>query len=200
MNKKRTTTCAIFLVCLFLISSIVNAAPQNSVNVEKIRNRLETYVTITDAETGEQISYPIDSNVAQIYYNPVNSETTVVYENIGKPIQTRDQSQSNSNTFYGWKGNVRITWYQDDTWAKLTSAGGDWTRVSGSYTMSEKTIDYGQYLGTNSRNGSASFINSYNIGLNWPSGKYGDGHFLGANINGKVNGQYVNITCNYTLF
>lgn len=67
-------------------------------------------------------------------------------------------------------------------------------------TMASKSITYGQYLGTNSRNATANFVNSYNTTVSWPKGKYGKGDFLGANISGKVTNKYVDILCNYSLF
>ena len=50
----------------------------------------------------------------------------------------RAPSQANSNTFYGWKGNARNSWYDDGTWDYHKTAGDDWTKISGSYNMTGK--------------------------------------------------------------
>lgn len=169
---------------------------------ENIKSKIITTVSIEDAETGQRTSYEIENEDIELYTSPDGVETTAVI-NIGggDEILTRDAGQTASNTLYGWKGNVRITWIDDGTFIRLTSAGGDWTRISGSLNMTNKSINYGQSLGTNSRSGNSSFTNSYNIALSWPGGKYGFSlnHFLGANINGLVNGKWVNVTCNYYI-
>lgn len=213
-KNKLMCLCLSIILCFSTFSIISQAAELDTMDdfekvagtpvvksAEEIRNRITTTVTIQDAETGEiTSSYELKKEDMEIYAGTVdNPEVTVVIDT-GEGKLTRDAGQSNSDTFYGWIGNVRITWYDDGTFARLTSAGGDWTRASGGYEMPTKTITYGQLLGTNSRSGSANFFSSYNIAPSWPSGKYGSGHFLGANINGLVNGQWVNITCNYNLY
>lgn len=192
------------LLCISIGGTVSRASDDSSVSriktIDEIKNHITTTVTIQDTVTGEITSYELEKENMQVYIGTAeNPEITVVVSS-GENNLTRDPSQSNSNTFYGWKGNVRITWYDDGTYARLTSAGGDWTRISGSYAMTDKRITYGQSLGTNSRSGSSTFINSYNVAPGWPAGKYGKDHFLGANISGTVNNQYVNIICNYTLW
>lgn len=208
-KKKKIRKFAGVVVCICVLFSLVlnayattendDAISKRNMTVGDISSRITTTVTIRDIATGKIDSYELDNNNIQVIKESGNPEITVIIDDIGKKV-ARDPSQSNSNRFYGWKGNVRISWYDDGMWARLTSAGGDWTKISGNYSMTEKTIDYGQYLGTNSKSGSASFINSYNVSPDWPKGKYGSAHYVGANINGRVNNQYVNITCNYSLF
>lgn len=200
--KKKYT--AFYMVIILMINFVIGTMPVAANENDDILNHLTTTVTIRDADTGEMTSYKINNHKLKVSESQNGSVSTLVIHDIGSTIEDsqlqRSPSQSNSDTIYGWKGNVRITWYQDGTWARLISAGGDWTKVSGNYTMTNKSIRYGQTLGTNSRSGSASFVNSYNVAPSWPNGKYGQGHFVGANISGKVNNKYVDIVCNYTLF
>lgn len=201
MKKKGLFTClGMILASVLILHSVVPASAYQNNTADDIRERFTTTVFIRDIGTGDVVSYELDTSDAKVYYNAATSETTVTMTDIGSNIGTYDASQSNGNTFYGWKGNVRITWYQDADWARLTSAGGDWTRVSGNYSMTEKSLTYGQFLGTNTRSNTVNFTNSYNVAPGWPLGKYGDKHYVGANISGRVNNQYVDIVCNYSLF
>ena len=65
--------------------------------------------------------------------------------------------------------------------------------------MSNANVTYGQYLGTNSKSRNVSFGSTYSINTGFSKGKYGSGHFLGANINGRVNGKSITVTCNHYL-
>lgn len=174
----------------------------SKLTAEDVKNRIVTTVTIEDIESGSIFSYNVENENIKLSRSAdkkeVIADISVGYE---KEHIKRAPSQSASNTFDGWVGNVRISWYDDGTWACLKSAGGDWTRVSGSYNMTGKKIVWGQDLGTNSNSASATFINSYNTGVNWPKGKYGYGlgHKVGAYINGTVNGKNVNVSCNYVF-
>lgn len=202
-NRKISLFCCIMVILSMCCLNSECAAPNGSGNrksVEEIRKHIVTTVTVQNLVTGEVNSYEIENPEMEINVGTSDNPEITAIVTVGTNITARDASQTNSNTIDGWKGNVRITWYDDGTYARLTSAGGDWTRVSGSYEMTGKYIRYGQDLSTNARSGRADFTNSYNVAPGWPLGKYGQGNFVGANINGYVNNQYVTITCNYTLF
>lgn len=203
--KKSKWLCMYLCAILFFSTMHVEVfALNNSMMspVKEIGNRIVTTVTVKDIKSGNIISYEAKNENITVFRSLDGKEVTVNLE-IGNEnkIITRSPSQSNSNSFYGWKGNVRISWYDDGEWACLKTAGGDWTRVSGSYNMTDKKINWGQDLGTNPRQGHATFINSYNTTTSWPKGKYGYGvgHKVGANISGTVNGQIVSISCNYVF-
>lgn len=204
--KKWLCVCLSTVLCLALVYSV--AIADNGVDaiskltVEDVKNRIVTTVTIEDVESGSVFSYNVENENIKLSRSTDGKEVTAdISVGCEKEHIKRAPSQSASNTFDGWEGNVRISWYDDGTWACLKSAGGDWTRVSGSYNMTGKKIVWGQDLGTNSNSGSATFINSYNTGVNWPKGKYGYGlgHKVGAYINGTVNGKDVSVSCNYVF-
>ena len=169
---------------------------------DKIKERIESGVIIKDRITGEIKQYKISNENIELSVSPDGKEiTAVAYVRNNHQIQQYDQSQANSNTIYGWEGNARITFEIDDRYARLTSAGGDWTRVSGNYDMTNKMLSYGQRLGTNSRSGQMSFINSCNVSLMWPAGLYGYDlmQYLASTVSGYINGEEVVVYCIYYI-
>ncbi|MDR1800525.1 MAG: hypothetical protein LBQ95_01575 [Lachnospiraceae bacterium] len=134
------------------------------------------------------------TEVYAIYFSVVND--TMEISQVAAIPSTTDLTKASSASY---RGNVKITYTDDGTWACLKTAYGSWTRVSGTATISKCSITYGQYLGTNSKNGNKSFTSSVSVTTGFSKGKYGQGHFLGANIYGVVGGQGVSVVLNHYL-
>ena len=206
-TNKWLCSCMIVALCLFSICTTAFANNNNvkvasKLDAKDVKNIIVTTVTIQDVKSGFVSSYNVEDENIKCSRSADGKEIIAIIS-VGdeKASAKRAPSQTNSNTFYGWKGNARISWYDDGTWACLKTAGGDWTKISGNYNMTGKKIVWGQDLGTNSKSSSATFINSYNTTTNWPKGKYGYGlgHKVGAYISGTVNGKKVSVSCNYVF-
>lgn len=160
-----------------------------------------TEIIIKDVETGKIEEYKIENDVTETIINnqgeiTQSSTVTVDDETISNRMRV---GQSNNNTFSGWKGTVNIQYSDDGTYAALKQATASWKRVSGSTSISNKTLNYGQDLGTNSKHGSINFTNgSTAVVVNWPKGKYAYnvGHKVVANLSAKIKGKYVYVYCN----
>lgn len=199
--------CIIAALCLFSICTTAFANNNNvkvasKLDAKDVKNRIVTTVTIQDVKSGLVSSYNVEDENIKCSRSADGKEIIAIIS-VGdeKAGAKRAPAQTNSNTFYGWKGNARISWYDDGTWDYHKTAGGDWTKISGSYDMTGKKIVWGQDLGTNSKSNSVTFINSYNTTTNWPKRKYGYGlgHKVGAYISGTVNGKNVSVSCSYVF-
>lgn len=197
MIKKRNKRMLSIFVATCLISLAMSFAAMAS-------PRVTTQVVIKNIETGDITEWPLNDIVTREVIDEngqLVNVSTVTFD--GSSMQTNARAgQSNYNVISGWKGTVSITYTDDGTYACLKSASGSWERQSGSSTISDKKLTYGQDLGTNSRSGSTSMPNSStSVRLVWPAGKYGynSGHKVGANVSGKIGSNYVYVYCNVSF-
>lgn len=168
----------------------------------KIRERkTESYILIKDEKTGEESRIElgeIETNIRNCGDYIEATEEVDIEESL-KNTPSIATNQNTVNTISEWKGTVKITYTDDGQYACLKSTTGGWTKVSGSYNMTNKRVTYGQNLGTNSKNGTTTFGTSFSVNTGFAKGKYGSGHFLGANIAGQINGKTVSVVCNHYL-
>ena len=136
--------CIIAALCLFSICTTAFANNNNvkvasKLDAKDVKNRIVTTVTIQDVKSGFVSSYNVeDENIK--CSRSANGKEIIAIISVGdeKAGAKRAPAQANSNTFYGWKGNARISWYDDGTWDYHKTAGDDWTKISGSYNMTGK--------------------------------------------------------------
>lgn len=194
-NIKRKTWCLLLLMCMVTQMMCIPVFAQDT------SSKITTTVKITDLSTGEVKQYEIDDarSIAEVDEEgrPV---TTTIIEVGGSQSDMARAGQSNYDDFSGWRGTVTISYTDNGTYANLTKATGNWTRRSGSTSISGMSMTYGQALGTNSRNSSIglSSNSTTTVTPSWPAGKYGYGigHYLGATIHATIGGKYVYISCN----
>lgn len=158
-------------------------------------------MTIKDEATGEEITVNLgEADIsAKSTSDGIKVTNTLDLEKALENLPVTKANQTVTDTLSGWRGTVTISYTDDGTWACLNYTSGNWRRVSGSYSMSNANVTYGQYLGTNSKSRNVSFGSTYSINTGFSKGKYGKDHFLGANINGRVNGKSITVTCNHYL-
>ena len=115
----------LFSICTTAFANNNNVKVASKLDAKDVKNRIVTTVTIQDVKSGFVSSYNVeDENIISVGDEKAGAK--------------RAPSQANSNTFYGWKGNARISWYDDGTWDYHKTAGDDWTKISGSYNMTGK--------------------------------------------------------------
>lgn len=202
MKKRLFST---FLVAILCISAVVPVYAESEVQQKDTlqavmssveTRRVESYVLVQDDTTGEVTRIDFQSGETQM--KEVNGQllvtTTVDMNDIPQPRA----GQTSTNTIDGWNGTVSITYTDNGTFACLTNTSGSWRRVSGSATLTNASVAYGQVLGTNSRNGYTPFGTTFSVATGFSAGKYGYGlnHFLGANIVGKINGKTATVVSN----
>lgn len=200
MTIKRRKEVAVILTVIGMLVMSCYTSNVYAKEEKKLRGEVESYMIVKDIETNavERIELDTDVTVRESSAGTI-VESEVSTDNVSSVIETYD-TQSSSKTAKGWKGTVKINYVDNGTTACLTSAQGTWKRVSGSLSMTNKSITYGQVLGTNSKNGTKSFSgSSVSVQTNFKHGKYGSGSFLGANISGKVDGKYITVVSNYNL-
>ena len=138
--------CCYIIAALCLVSICTNAfANNNNVKVaskldaKDVKNRIVTTVTIQDVKSDFVSSYNVEDENIKCSRSADGKEIIAIIS-VGdeKAGAKRAPAQANSNTFYGWKGNARISWYDDGTWDYHKTAGDDWTKISGSYDMTGK--------------------------------------------------------------
>lgn len=177
MKKKfiKRVLSVILISCLAFGSTISVGAQTDENSIES--GKIESYMLITDVETGEvskvELATP-ETTVVQNDKNGIMIESVITTDDIVDRIQTRDTQSASKPAQYGWKGTVKITYFDNGTKASLTAVNASWKKVSGSYTMTGKTVNYGQVLGTNSKKGSKAFSgNSVTVYPHFVHGKYG---------------------------
>lgn len=136
--------CMIAALCLFSICTTAFANNNNvkvasKLDAKDVKNRIVTTVTIQDVKSDFVSSYNVEDENIKCSRSADGKEIIAIIS-VGdeKAGAKRAPSQANSNTFYGWKGNARISWYDDGTWDYHKTAGDDWTKISGSYNMTGK--------------------------------------------------------------
>lgn len=136
--------CIIAALCLFSICTTAFANNNNvkvasKLDAKDVKNRIVTTVTIQDVKSGFVSSYNVEDENIKCSRSADGKEIIAIIS-VGdeKAGAKRAPAQANSNTFYGWKGNARISWYDDGTWDYHKTAGDDWTKISGSYNMTGK--------------------------------------------------------------
>lgn len=163
---------------------------------------VENYITIEDTSTGIIERIELENPEVDVVFRNGEAVITNTVDlgdiEIEVPKITSRATQTSANTVSGYKGEVKITYTADGTYASLTNVSGSWKRVSGSATLKNVGVTYGQSLGTNSRSKSTSFGSAFMIGTGFPRGKYGHkrNHFLGANIYGKIGTKNIRVTSN----
>lgn len=175
---------------------------QKDALIQKAKSRTtENYLTIKDEATGEEITVNLgEADIsAKSTSDGIKVTNTLDLEKALENLPVTKANQTVTDTLSGWRGTVTISYTDDGTWACLNYTSGNWRRVSDSYSMSNANVTYGQYLGTNSKSRNVSFGSTYSINTGFSKGKYGKDHFLGANINGRVNGKSITVTCNHYL-
>lgn len=162
----------------------------------------KTRVTITNTETGKVTQYNLENVSTQKVIDKGGNEVYVSSFNILDNNRIRlNATQQNEDTFYGYKGTIEITYTDDGKYACLKSVYAHWKKESGNNTLSNMNINYGQSLGTNSKNGYYKVTGAGNAAIfntGFKPGKYGYGSdfFLGATLNGKIGSNQVAIECN----
>lgn len=195
------------LVSAFLLTSISfishASEPSNFFN-EMSMSKETTTVTIYNEETGEKTKYIVD--VKPEYEISTNDEgETVITETVRVdppvPAIMPLGDVRYSEKYYGWQGEVHFAFTDDGTYACLTQAAGEWTKLSGSYSISNRSLNYGQVLGTNSASGSYDMSSNYvQFNTGFKKGKYGKGGYLGATLNAKIGSNWVSIEHNRSLY
>lgn len=209
MKKKLSRILSVILVTALFAVNMVTAKAydetdpmQKDALIQKAKSRTtENYLTIKDEATGKEITVNLgDADIsAESTTDGIKVTNTLDLEKALESLPATRANQTVTNTLSGWRGTVTISYTDDGTWACLNHVSGNWRRVSGSYSMSNANVTYGQYLGTNSKSRNISFGSTFSINTGFSKGKYGSSHFLGANISGRVNGKIITVTCNHNL-
>lgn len=195
-SKCKKIMCLMFAVCLLMPTVMI------PVLAEDIHPKITTTVTIEDLETGEIETFEIDDIETTEEIDDEGRLVTTATVDVGdSEIIAARGGQSNNNTFSGWKGTASIKFTDDGTYANLTNATGNWTKVSGSSSISAMSMTYGQDLMTNARNGSIglSSNSTTSVSPNWPAGKYAysRGNRVGTTIFATIAGKKYSVACNY---
>lgn len=129
----------LFSICTTAFANNNNVKVASKLDAKDVKNRIVTTVTIQDVKSGFVSSYNVEDENIKCSRSADGKEIIAIIS-VGdeKAGAKRAPSQANSNTFYGWKGNARISWYDDGTWDYHKTAGDDWTKISGSYDMTGK--------------------------------------------------------------
>ena len=129
----------LFSICTTAFANNNNVKVASKLDAKDVKNRIVTTVTIQDVKSDFVSSYNVEDENIKCSRSADGKEIIAIIS-VGdeKAGAKRAPSQANSNTFYGWKGNARISWYDDGTWDYHKTAGDDWTKISGSYNMTGK--------------------------------------------------------------
>lgn len=129
----------LFSICTTAFANNNNVKVASKLDAKDVKNRIVTTVTIQDVKSGFVSSYNVEDENIKCSRSADGKEIIAIIS-VGdeKAGAKRAPAQANSNTFYGWKGNARISWYDDGTWDYHKTAGDDWTKISGSYDMTGK--------------------------------------------------------------
>lgn len=129
----------LFSICTTAFANNNNVKVASKLDAKDVKNRIVTTVTIQDVKSDFVSSYNVEDENIKCSRSADGKEIIAIIS-VGdeKAGAKRAPSQANSNTFYGWKGNARISWYDDGTWDYHKTAGDDWTKISGSYDMTGK--------------------------------------------------------------
>ena len=129
----------LFSICTTAFANNNNVKVASKLDAKDVKNRIVTTVTIQDVKSDFVSSYNVEDENIKCSRSADGKEIIAIIS-VGdeKAGAKRAQAQANSNTFYGWKGNARISWYDDGTWDYHKTAGDDWTKISGSYDMTGK--------------------------------------------------------------
>lgn len=129
----------LFSICTTAFANNNNVKVASKLDAKDVKNRIVTTVTIQDVKNGFVSSYNVEDENIKCSRSADGKEIIAIIS-VGdeKAGAKRAPAQANSNTFYGWKGNARISWYDDGTWDYHKTAGDDWTKISGSYDMTGK--------------------------------------------------------------
>lgn len=160
----------------------------------------KTHVKITNTETGKVTQYDLNDFRTQRIIDKDGEEVFVSTFNIeDKQKYSLNSTQTNEDTLGGYTGTVKITYTDDGKYACLKSVYASWEKVSGNSTIINKSLNYGQVLGTNSKRGYTKISgNAVSIITSFKPGKIGYGldFFLGATLNAKIGSNQVAIECN----
>ena len=123
----------LFSICTTAFANNNNVKVASKLDAKDVKNRIVTTVTIQDVKSDFVSSYNVEDENIKCSRSADGKEIIAIIS-VGdeKAGAKRAPAQANSNTFYGWKGNARISWYYHKT------AGDDWTKISGSYDMTGK--------------------------------------------------------------
>lgn len=129
----------LFSICTTAFANNNNVKVASKLDAKDVKNRIVTTVTIQDVKSDFVSSYNVEDKNIKCSRSADGKEIIAIIS-VGdeKAGAKRAPAQANSNTFYGWKGNARISWYDDGTWDYHKTAGDDWTKISGSYDMTGK--------------------------------------------------------------
>lgn len=129
----------LFSICTTAFANNNNVKVASKLDAKDVKNRIVTTVTIQDVKSDFVSSYNVEDENIKCSRSADGKEIIAIIS-VGdeKAGAKRAPAQANSNTFYGWKGNARISWYDDGTWDYHKTAGDDWTKISGSYDMTGK--------------------------------------------------------------
>lgn len=129
----------LFSICTTAFANNNNVKVASKLDAKDVKNRIVTTVTIQDVKSDFVSSYNVEDENIKCSRSADGKEIIAIIS-VGdeKAGAKRAPAQANSNTFYGWKGNARISWYDDRTWDYHKTAGDDWTKISGSYDMTGK--------------------------------------------------------------
>lgn len=129
----------LFSICTTAFANNNNVKVASKLDAKDVKNRIVTTVTIQDVKSDFVSSYNVEDENIKCSRSADGKEIIAIIS-VGdeKAGAKRAPAQANSNTFYGWKGNARISWYDDGTWDYHKTAGDDWTKISGSYNMTGK--------------------------------------------------------------
>ena len=129
----------LFSICTTAFANNNNVKVASKLDAKDVKNRIVTTVTIQDVKSDFVSSYNVEDENSKCSRSADGKEIIAIIS-VGdeKAGAKRAPAQANSNTFYGWKGNARISWYDDGTWDYHKTAGDDWTKISGSYDMTGK--------------------------------------------------------------
>lgn len=129
----------LFSICTTAFANNNNVKVASKLDAKDVKNRIVTTVTIQDVKSDFVSSYNVEDENIKCSRSADGKEIiAIISVSDEKAGAKRAPAQANSNTFYGWKGNARISWYDDGTWDYHKTAGDDWTKISGSYDMTGK--------------------------------------------------------------
>jgi len=196
MKKTKKRLLCFSFIGILLLANTVSVMAQGTGNdtEEVIGSNYTTTVTILNEKTGEENVYTIDVEPTITIEQNEDGETIITEEiKVGSPSpEIRPFADvSVSDNFYGYKGTLRYVYTDDGMFACLTTCSGTWERTSGTYSISDRGITYGQVLGTNSASGFHSMSGSYiQFTTGFKAGKYGKGCYLGGTLTAKIAGSY----------
>lgn len=187
-------------VCFFGLVLSILSIPGVTYASNRTSSVPKTHVKITNTETGKVTQYNLDEASTQSVIDKDGERVFVSTFNIEDNHKySLNSTQTNEDTLNGYKGTVKITYTDDGKYACLKRVYASWQKESGNSTITNKSLNYGQVLGTNSKKGYTTLLgNAVDLTTGFNQGKIGYGldFFLGATLNAKIGSNQVAIECN----